>query len=116
MDIARSTPSNSRGRRTMERSVQREVGALADIGGGGGFSGPGVETNSLWATSDADLKSMGEVNWKRKECLEVSVGERVAPITQGEGYGPIIAESELAIERVGFSEWTPVGEGELRRL
>ena len=75
------------------------------------FSGPRVDTASLWTTSDSTLGAMGAVNWKQKEFIGSKVCEVVSGFLQGEEYVQIIAESELAIECFGFVAWTPVGDG-----
>ena len=74
------------------------------------FSGPRVETNSLWITSDATLQKGGAVNWKNKQFLEVTIEEVVKPFIGDREYVPIIAEAELAIECLGFVTWTPTDQ------
>ena len=74
------------------------------------FSGPRVETSSLWLTSDATLQKGGAVNWKNKQYLDVTIEEAAKPFIGDREYTPIIAEAELAVECLGFATWTPVGQ------
>ena len=67
-------------------------------------------------TSDAKLGTAETVNWKADQYIEVRVEEVAAPFLREDSYGPIIAEAALAVARLGFVSWTPVGEGDVVAL
>ena len=64
----------------------------------------------MWLTSDATLGTAETVNSNAKQFIELGVGELATPFLREEPYEPIIAESDLAAERLGFVSWAPVGE------